>query len=49
VLLAMIWVAPLLALSGAPATLTANAILGMIVLAEMVNFGSRVVYDARGA
>ncbi len=49
VLLSMIWVAPLLALSGAPSTLTANAILGMIVLAEMVNFGSRVVYDARGA
>jgi hypothetical protein len=49
VLLSMIWVAPLLALSGAPSTLTANAILGMIVLAEMVHFGSRVVYDARGA
>ena len=48
-LLSMIWVAPVLALSGAPSTLTANAILGMIVLAEMVHFGSRVVYDARGA
>lgn len=48
-LLSCLWCAPLLALSGAPATLTANCILGMMVLAELVHFGSRVVYDVQGA
>jgi hypothetical protein len=48
-LLSCLWCAPLLSLSGAPAILTANCILGMMVLAEMVHFGSRVVYDLRGA
>ncbi len=48
-LLAGLWVTPILALTGAPGLLTANFTLGMIVLAEMVNFGSRVVYDLRGA
>ena len=48
-LLATMWAAPVLVLSGAPPALNANAILAMIVLAEIVNFGSRVVYDLRGA
>jgi hypothetical protein len=48
-LLAGVWVTPVLALTGAPGLVTANFTLGMIVLAEMVNFGSRVVYDLRGA
>ncbi len=48
-LLAGIWVTPILALTGAPGLIIANFTLGMIVLAEIVNFGSRVVYDLRGA
>lgn len=48
-LLAGIWMTPILALTGAPGLIIANFTLGMIVLAEIVNFGSRVVYDARGA
>ncbi len=48
-LLAGVWVTPILALTGAPGLITANFTLGMIVLAEIVNFGSRVAYDLRGA
>jgi hypothetical protein len=48
-LLAGVWYTPVMALTGAPALAIANFTLGMIVVAEIVNFGSRVVYDLRGA
>jgi hypothetical protein len=47
-LLAVIWVAPVIVLLGSPALFTANCLLGMIVFAEVVHFGSRALYDARG-
>lgn len=48
-LLSMIWILLFLALRGASGVLIANSLLAMIVLAELVNFGSRVFYDGRGA
>jgi len=48
-LLSCIWCAPILVLADASAVVTANLILGWIVLAELVHFGSQVVYDLRGA
>jgi hypothetical protein len=47
-LLSLIWLVPVLALSGATAAQTANGVLAMIVLAELVHFGSRVMYDVQG-
>ncbi|HEY5411023.1 MAG TPA: hypothetical protein VIJ94_09895 [Caulobacteraceae bacterium] len=47
-LVGMIWWVPIVALLGAPAVLLANLSLGMLVLAEMVHFGSRVIYDRVG-
>jgi hypothetical protein len=48
-LLSLTWVAPILVLSGSPNIIIANILLGMIVLAELVHFGSHVFYDLRGA
>jgi len=48
-LLAVVWVAPVMVLLGSPALFTANCLLGMIVFAEIVHFGSRAFYDAHGA
>ena len=47
-LLSVIWVAPVMVVAGLPAAVTANALLGMIVFAEVVHFASRAIYDARG-
>lgn len=49
VLAGLIWTAPFIALAGAPPVLLANLCLGMLVAAEAVQFGSRVVYDRLGA
>jgi len=48
-LLSGIWCAPILVLSGVSTILTANILLAMLVLAELVHFGSHVFYDLRGA
>lgn len=44
-LIAMIWWFPLVALLGASPVFLANLSLGILVAAEAVHFGSRVVYD----
>ncbi len=48
-LISLIWPAPFVVLAGASPVLLANLALAVLVLAEMVHFGSRVVYDLRGA
>jgi hypothetical protein len=48
-LLSVLWIAPVMVLMGLPAMFTANCLLGMIVLAEIVHFASRAIYDARGS
>jgi hypothetical protein len=48
-LISCIWFSPILVLSGASTILTANILLAMLVLAELVHFGSHVFYDLRGA
>jgi hypothetical protein len=47
-LISLIWPAPFVVLAGASPVLVANLALAVLVLAEMVHFGSRVVYDLRG-
>jgi hypothetical protein len=48
-LIAMVWCVPFVALAGASPVLLANLCLGMLVVAEAVHFGSRIVYGASGA
>jgi hypothetical protein len=48
-LLSFIWSGPIIVLFGTPAPVTANIILAMMVLAELVHFASQVFYDLRGA
>jgi len=47
-LIAMFWCVPFVALAGASPVLLANLCLGMLVVAEAVHFGSRMVYDSLG-
>jgi hypothetical protein len=47
-LIAMIWCVPFVALAGASPVLLANLCLGMLVVAEVVHFGSRIVYGSSG-
>ena len=44
----LIWLAPFIALAGASPLLLANLCLGVLVLAEIIHFGSRVAYDLLG-
>jgi hypothetical protein len=47
-LIAMFWCVPFVALVGASPVLLANLCLGMLVVAEAVHFGSRIVYGSLG-
>ena len=48
VLLALIVPTPILVLTPIPPNVTANVLLAILVVAELVNYGSRAVYDLRG-
>ncbi len=48
-LISLMWPAPFVVLGGASPVLVANLALAVLVLAEMVHFGSRVIYDLRSA
>ncbi len=47
-LIALVWCVPFVALAGASPILLANLCLGMLVAAEAVHFGSRIVYASSG-
>ena len=47
-LLALIVPTPILVLTPIPPNVTANVLLAILVVAELVNYGSRAVYDLRG-
>lgn len=49
VLIALVWCVPFVALAGPSPVLLANLCLGMLVAAEAVHFGSRIVYGSAGA
>lgn len=48
-LVGFVALAPFVALAGAPPVLMANLCLGVLVAAEIIHFGSRVVYDLMDA
>ena len=48
VLVSMVWAAPFIVLAQPPVQLSANALLAMLVIAEMAHFGSRAFYDLHG-
>jgi hypothetical protein len=49
VLVSLSWLTPFALLNSASPILVANLLLGILVIAEIVHFSSRVVYDLRGA
>lgn len=47
-LISLFWCVPFIALAGASAILLANLCVGILVVAEAVHFGSRIVYGYSG-